>query len=66
MEEVVEEVEVAAAAVVVAVVADRAGWAVQRPLGRAAIAFAPVVGIERRTPLVSLVIRKSAPNAAHR
>ena len=62
----VEVVEVAAAVVAEAVVKDLAGWVVQKLPGRVVTVSVPIVGIERRTPLVSLVIRKSAPNAAHR
>jgi len=44
----------------------RAEWAVPRPPGRAAIASAPIAGIERRIRWANLVINKNAPSVARR
>jgi hypothetical protein len=55
-----------AAALVVAAVRGRAGWAVPRPPDPAASASAPTAGTKCRMQWVSLAIRRSVPTAAHR
>ncbi len=62
----VEEADKGAVDKAAAEAVGRVGWAAPRLLGRAAIASAPIVDIERRMWWVNLVINKNALSAARR
>ena len=63
---VVEAVVDAVAAEAAAVEVDQVGWVAPSPLGQAATASAPTVGIGSRTWLGNRATRKSVPSAVPR